>query len=79
MVERTKGREEPGMVRRVLDEGISTEIWILDSMDRRPSRRGGIWTRRRQSGVERGCRGKGMERGCGRKFQWKDKGASEID
>lgn len=31
-----------------MDEGISTEIWILDSIDRRPSK-GGIWTRRRQT------------------------------
>lgn len=37
----------------VLDEGISTEIWILDSMDRRLSRKGGIWTRRRQGGSKR--------------------------
>jgi len=34
----------------ILDEGISTEIWILDSMDRRLSRRGGIWTHCRQGG-----------------------------
>lgn len=44
-----KSRGWPG----VLDEGISTEIWILDSMDRRLSRKGGIWTHRRQGGSRR--------------------------
>lgn len=48
MVEKTKDREEPGVAAgRVLDEGISTEIWILDPMDRRLPRRGGIWMHRR--------------------------------
>lgn len=44
-----KSRGWPG----VLDEGIFTEIWILGSMDRRLSRRGGIWTHRRQGGSRR--------------------------
>lgn len=46
-----------------MDEGISTEIWILDSIDRRPSK-GGIWTRRRQivwRRVTGGAEGKGVE------------------
>lgn len=37
----------------VLDEGISTEIWILDSMGHRLSRKEGIWTRCRQGGSRR--------------------------
>lgn len=44
-----KSRGWPG----ILDEGISTEIWILDSMDRRLSRRGGIWTAHRRQGGSR--------------------------
>lgn len=51
MVERMKDREESGW-QGILDEGISTEIWILNSMDRRLSRKGGIWTHR-QGGSRR--------------------------
>lgn len=76
-----EGRGRGGVVGG-LDEGISTEIWILDSIDRRPSSKGGIWTRHRQSVRRRTARGRGgqegeggKDRGCGRKFQREDKGA----
>lgn len=59
MVEKTKDREEPGVAGSFRRRYFHGDLEILDSMDRRLSRRGGIWTPTGR--VEKGRGDRGMD------------------